>query len=232
MSIGVVIPAAGQGKRMKSKVNKLFLKLQGIPILAHTISLFVDHSDIGQIVVVTREDEMNFCQTDVINRYFSENIKVIAGGKSRRQSVFYGLQAFSPTIDYVIIHDGARPLLPKFLVDRVISTVKEHNAITLGIRLKNTVKKVDKNGYIKTTPPRNSLSSIQTPQAFSYDLITKAHRQVSYQLPITDDASLVENIGYPVKVIEGSDDNIKITTQFDLLISRVILKNRKEALTR
>jgi len=227
MSFGVVIPAAGQGKRMNTRINKQYLILNDRPVLAHTIDLFFHHPGIAQLVVVVREDEMDYCRQKIIDKYFNSSVKLVAGGKTRRQSVFAGLKAFSPAIDYVIIHDGSRPLLPRNLIDETIEAVVEHRAITMGVNLKDTIKKTDDQGFVLETPLRSELVSIQTPQAFAYKIIMQAHREVPENIMVTDDASLVEHLGLPVKVIRGSYENIKITTPMDLVIAETILKKRR-----
>ncbi len=226
MPFGVVIPAAGQGKRMISKLNKQYLTLLGLPVLAHTIALFSDYPGIEELVVVVREEELDFCRENVLKKYFNRPIKLIAGGRTRRESVYAGLKAFSPAIDYVIIHDGARPLLPTTIISEVIREVKEHIAVTTGIRLKDTIKRLTDNNYVAETPPRNELVAIQTPQAFLYKTILKAHQETESDLMVTDDASLVEELGVQVKVIKGSEENIKVTTPLDMVVAENILKNR------
>ncbi len=226
MAVGVLIPAAGQGRRMNCIINKQYLILLDRPILAHTVTLFSEHPEVREIVVVVREEEMNYCRVNILNRFFNRPIKLIAGGKTRRESVYAGLKAFSPAIDYVIIHDGARPLLPYKLIDQVISEVKEHQAVTTGVRLKDTIKKITGDSFVISTPSREEFRAIQTPQAFLYSLIIKAHLDIPEDFMVTDDASLVEELGVPVKVINGSEENIKVTTPLDLVVAETILKNR------
>lgn len=226
MSNGVVIPAAGQGKRMNSKVNKLYIELMGRPVLAHTLSVFISNNSIDQIIVVTAADEIDYCRENIINKYFKKNVELVAGGKTRRESVFAGLQAFSPAIDYVIIHDGARPLLTQDLLNDVIDALKEYKAVSLGTRLKDTVKEVDGKNTVLKTPDRSSLMAVQTPQAFLYRELLEAHEKVPHNYPVTDDASLLEYMDKRVKIIEGSEENIKITTSIDLLIAEKILERR------
>jgi len=227
MSIGVVIPAAGQGKRMKSDIKKQFIKLLGRPVLAHTLSVFINNTKINQIIVVVHEDEIDYCKNNIINKFSDSKIKIVAGGKTRRESVFNGLKALSPVIDYVIIHDGARPLLTQDLLNKVIKSLTSHTAIIVGTSLKDTVKRVDKEQIVQDTPERSSLMAIQTPQAFLYDIIMEAHQNVPEEHSVTDDASLLEYIGKEIKIIEGSYENIKITTPLDLIIAENILKQRK-----
>lgn len=226
MSVGVVIPAAGQGKRMNCIINKQYLTLLDRPILAHTLALFTDHPEIQEIVVVVREEEMNYCRANVLNKYFNRSIKLIAGGRTRRESVYAGLKAFSPAIDYVIIHDGARPLLPVKIIDEVIREVKEYKAVTTGVRLKDTIKRVTDDSFVIATPPRKEFMAIHTPQAFLYSIILKAHQNIPDDFMVTDDASLVEELGIPVKVINSSEENIKVTTPLDMVVAENILKNR------
>ncbi len=227
MSIGVVIPAAGQGKRMKSNIKKQFMELLGRPVLAHTLSVFINNTKIDQIIIVVNVDEIDYCKKNIINKFSDSRVKIIAGGESRRESVFAGLKALSPVIDYVIIHDGARPLLTQDLLNKVIKSLTSHTAIIVGTSLKDTVKRVDKEQIVQDTPERSSLMAIQTPQAFLYDIIMEAHQNVPEEHSVTDDASLLEYIGKEIKIIEGSYENIKITTPLDLIIAENILKQRK-----
>ena len=227
MNLGVVIPAAGQGKRMKSEQNKIYLELNSYPILYHTLSVFTKNKRVDQIVVVVKADELEYCQTKIIDRYFpGEKIKIVAGGKTRRESVFAGLKVFSPAIDYVIIHDGARPLITQNLLNDIIDALKENDAVSVGTKLKDTVKVIDEKNTVIKTPERDSLIAVQTPQAFLYREIMEAHQKVPQDYPVTDDASLLEYLNKPVKIVEGSEENIKITTSFDLLIAEKILERR------
>ena len=228
MNIGVVIPAAGQGKRMGTKENKQFLYLNDLPILVHTIKTFFNIPLISEIIVVVPEARLDFCQEKIIDKYNLEGVKLVAGGETRRQSVFSGLKAFSLALDYVIIHDGARPLLSGEILDNIISSFKTYDAITTGVKVKDTIKIRDENNFVNKTLDRDKLMSIQTPQAFSYPLILKAHQKVSFTANVSDDASLVEITGHRVKIIEGSYENIKITTPDDLKQAEIILENRGE----
>lgn len=226
MKLGVVIPAAGRGKRMKAEMNKQFLTLVNRPVLAHTIEIFCNHPQVNQIIVVSRKEEMEYCQKKIIDKFGFNNVKLVAGGKTRRQSVYAGLLAFPLAIDYVIIHDGARPLISNKLLNRVIAALNDYSALTTGFRVKNTIKIEDSNKMVAKTLNRDKLVAIQTPQAFSYDLIVRAHRQIEEDEKVFDDASLVEKLGKKVKIIKGSAENIKITTPVDLSYAKLILKNR------
>jgi 2-C-methyl-D-erythritol 4-phosphate cytidylyltransferase len=227
MKIGAVIPAAGQGKRMKTRINKQYLQLAGRPLLTHTIDIFTNDAIIDQIVVVVGKDEIEYCRQEIIQKYNLGNVKLVAGGETRQQSVYAGLMALSPAISYVIIHDGARPLLPKSVLKGIVNKLEEYKAITAGVKVKDTIKIKDKQNYVTDTLARDRLMAIQTPQAFEFDLICKAHEAASGDLVATDDASLVEALGHEVKVIEGSYQNIKITTPVDMKYANAILRSKQ-----
>ena len=228
MKFGLVIPAAGSGSRMGIDKNKQFLELEKVPVLVRTLNIFMDNFTFDEIIIVVKKDEMEYCQKEIIKKNNIKNVKLVAGGKSRRQSVYFGLKAFSLAINYVIIHDGARPLLPSNLVNDIIKNVEKYKAVTTGVPVKDTIKIKNEENFVKKTLDRDQLVAVQTPQAFSFSLIKKAHEQVSKDAKISDDASLVEEYGHPVKVIKSSYENIKITTPDDLLQAKLILKRRKE----
>src|SRR5690554_1854836 len=227
MAFGALIPAAGQGKRMRSSIKKPYLILDDRPVLAHAIELFSGHDNIKEIVVVVNKNEMEYCQDRIINKYFDIPIMLIAGGKTRRESVYAGLKVFSPAIDYVIIHDGVRSLMPAKLVDRIMKAVKKYQAVITGIEVTDTIKEVAEDGFVIDTPARDKLWAIQTPQAFLYEIIMKAHREVPDRLKVTDDASLLEEIGVAVKVIKGSKKNIKITRPLDMVLAERLLQDEE-----
>lgn len=223
MNIGAIIPAAGQGKRMQRDINKQYLQLGDRPLLAHTLEVFANNNKIDQIIVVVREDEIDYCQKNILNKYGFEDFKLVAGGETRQQSVYAGLTAFSSATNYVIIHDGARPLISKDLLNKVIDKLSKYKALTTAIPVKDTIKIVNRENFVQKTPDRDSLRAIQTPQAFDYDLVYKAHKNFDSNMNVTDDASLVEKMGHKVKVIKGENSNIKITTPIDLVYAQNIL---------
>jgi len=223
---GVVIVAAGTGSRMKKDINKQFIKLDNKEIIAHTIEKFYMNENIDDIVVVIREDEEDYFKNNVINKYGFENIKIVYGGNERQDSVYNGIKKLNKDCEVVLIHDGARPFITNDIIKRSIKESKDHNAIVVGVKVKDTIKVVSDNGNIVDTPNRSYLWAVQTPQVFKYNIITKAYED-AYKNNYygTDDAMLVERIGYNVKMIEGSYNNIKITTQEDLEFGEQILKN-------
>ncbi|RKD33766.1 2-C-methyl-D-erythritol 4-phosphate cytidylyltransferase [Thermohalobacter berrensis] len=228
--VSVVIPAAGLGKRMKSKINKQFIKIKNKPILAYTIEKFEECKYVDEIVVVTRKEEMEFCKVEVIEKYGFKKVKgIVEGGKERQDSVYNGLLAVSENCDIVLIHDGARPFVSiKNIVDG-IKGVLEYKACVIGVPVKDTIKKVNDQLDVVDTPKRSELWAVQTPQCFDYNLILKAYRRLeNEQIHVTDDSNLVELLGHKVKMIKGSYDNIKVTTPEDLKIGEVILESNQK----
>jgi 2-C-methyl-D-erythritol 4-phosphate cytidylyltransferase len=227
MSIYVLIPAAGMGRRMGASVNKQYLPLGDRPVLSHTIALFDHHPSIDHIYVICPEAEMPLCQQQVIDPFgFSKVRPLVAGGAERQDSVRNGLQACQANDeDIVLIHDGARPLLSADLIDPVIASTQRLGAAIVGVPVKDTIKQVS-NGLIDATPDRSGLWQAQTPQGFRYGLICEAHAKAQRQnYRGTDDASLIEWLGGPVAMLEGSYRNIKITTPEDLVLARAFLNS-------
>ena len=226
----VVIVSAGRGSRMKADINKQFLKLKGKEVIAHTIDKFYNNKNIDEIVVVVKEDEADFFRRNIIDKYGYKNIKIAFGGKERQDSVFNGLKAVNERCDIVLIHDGARPFVTDEIIKNSIECAKKNKCVIVGVPVKDTIKIINKDNEVCDTPNRSTLWSIQTPQVFEYLSIIKAHKiakEKSYYG--TDDSMLMEYLGYNVKVIEGSYNNIKITTPEDLKIGEEILNvNKKE----
>ena len=222
---GVVIVAAVTGSRMKMGINKQFIKLEGKEIIAYTIEKFYNNSNIEDIVVVVKEDESEFFKKEILDKYNFKNIKIAYGGKERQDSVYNGLKSLDKKCDVVLIHDGARPFVSDKIIYNCIEEVKEHKAIVVGVPVKDTIKIIDNDKNIVDTPNRSVLWAVQTPQTFDYNILIDAYKD-AYKSGFygTDDAMLVERIGYKVKMVEGSYNNIKITTQEDLSVGSQILK--------
>jgi|AntRauTorckE6833_2_1112554.scaffolds.fasta_scaffold00817_10 2-C-methyl-D-erythritol 4-phosphate cytidylyltransferase len=224
----VVIPAAGMGSRMNMRENKLFIKLDGKPVLYHTLKTFIENSFIEEIIIVMQENEIKYCQKNIVNLFESKkNIKIVVGGKTRKDSVFNGIKAADKKTDNIIIHDGARPLITNDIINKILGTLESEVAVTTGVNVKDTIKIKDHNDYVVKTVNRNNLTSIQTPQGFKYELIEKAHQENTFDKTITDDAYLIELMNEKVKIIEGSYENIKVTTPIDITTAEEILKSRR-----
>lgn len=222
---GVIIVAAGTGSRMKKDINKQFIKLNDKEIIAHTIDKFYNNDNIDDIVVVIKEEEEKHFIDNVINKYGFNDIKIAYGGNERQDSVYNGIKKLNNNCDVILVHDGARPFVTGDIIENSIEEAKKHNAVVVGVKVKDTIKIVSEDGNIIDTPDRRYLWSVQTPQVFKYDIITKAYEDAyNKNYYGTDDAMLVERIGYNVKMVEGSYDNIKITTPEDLKFGEQILK--------
>lgn len=227
--IAAVIPAAGQGTRMNAPINKQYLTLNGKPILAHTLEVFEKSELIHEIILVVNENEFKICRHQVLKPNHFSKVKLVKGGQTRQESVYQGLKAVSVQADLVMIHDGARPLLQEAVIFQSILKTMEYGATTVGVPAKNTIKMIDENGMVISTPQRESLVEIQTPQTFKADLIRKAHdKALKDGFVGTDDASLVEALPHPVKIVTGHYTNLKITTPEDLIIAESILKQFKK----
>ena len=222
---GVVIVAAGTGSRMNMGINKQFIKLEGKEIIAYTIEKFYNNSNIEDIVVVVKEDESEFFKKEILDKYNFKNVKIAYGGKERQDSVYNGLKLLDEKCDVVLIHDGARPFVSDKIIDKSIEEAKEQMAIVVGVPVKDTIKVIDNDKNIVDTPNRSVLWAVQTPQTFDYNILIDAYKDAfKNKFYGTDDAMLVERIGYKVKMLEGSYNNIKITTQEDLNIGSQILR--------
>ena len=225
MSVFVLIPAAGSGRRMGAAVNKQYLALAERPVLAHTLALFENHPDVDGIWVIVPEAEIPYCRSEVVGRFgFAKVRQIVAGGAERQDSVRLGLAACGASADdIVLIHDGVRPFFPAARLVEVTAATASVGACVVGMPVKDTIKVVDA-GLVRETPERTRLWQAQTPQAFRYALIAEGHRRAQTEgFRGTDDASLVERLGHPVAMVEGSYRNIKITTPEDLILARAFL---------
>ncbi len=223
--VSVVIPAAGQSRRMHGPVNKQYLTLSGKPILAHTVDAFENCPLIAEIILVVSEGEIAQCNQQVVLPYRYKKVSLTIGGETRQKSVYSGLKAVNPKADIVMIHDGARPLIQESVIIESIYQTLEHKATVVGVPAKNTIKVVEKGGFVEYTLNRDLLVEIQTPQTFTFELLMKAHENaIEEQVQGTDDAFLVERIGHPVKIVTGHYNNLKITTPEDLIIAESIIK--------
>ena len=225
--ITAIVLAAGQGKRMHSKIQKQFLEIQGYPVLYYSLRCFQESPLIQDIILVTGEDALSYCKEEIVKKYgFTKVSNVIAGGKERYDSVYAGLCACKDC-RYVLIHDGARPFITEEIIERGLEKVKETGACVVGMPSKDTIKLSDAEGYVKETPDRKCVWTIQTPQIFSYALIREAHDSIRTKdmSKITDDAMVIEQeTGVKVALAEGSYQNIKITTPEDLYIAEAFLR--------
>lgn len=222
-----VIVAAGQGKRMGTQMPKQFLEIGGKPILYYAMACFQKSPVIDEIILVTSRERISFCREEIVKRHHMDKVvKIIPGGKERRDSVNEGLKQCAGT-DYVFIHDGARPFIAGEVLQRAMEAVMEHPACVVGMPVKDTVKLLDGDEFVRDTPPRAQTWLAQTPQCFSYPLICRAYRELDAEQAkkVTDDAMAVELSGLTkVKMVQGDYANIKITTPEDLALAERFLE--------
>jgi 2-C-methyl-D-erythritol 4-phosphate cytidylyltransferase len=227
--VTAIIPAAGSGTRMGLKKAKQFMDLCGKPILAVTLSHFQRCNLVDRIVVAVSQDDVDYCLREIVDRYkLSKVFKVIVGGKRRQDSVRKGIEAVSDSCRLVLIHDGVRPLVTNGLIERVIKAANDFRAVITGLPVKETVKEADSKGRVLRSIDRGHLWLIQTPQIFRWEDIHLAHQKAIRHgwEEATDDAFLIEKMGIPVKMIEGEEDNIKVTTAQDLDMARFLVSKK------
>ena len=223
-----VIVAAGKGRRMGTEISKQFLPLCGKEILAHSVEKFEKAEKIRDIVLVTGEDSLQDVREMAQEYGWKKIVAVVAGGKERQDSVWNGLQAVSADTEIVLIHDGVRPFVTEDILNHSIETAMEMGSCVAGVPAKDTIKVCNSENIAVATPDRSTLWQIQTPQTFRKELILQAYQKAKAEGFVgTDDASLAEYSGCPVKVIMGSYRNIKITTKEDLLIGEAFLKEEQ-----
>ena len=222
-----IVLAAGQGKRMHSKVQKQFLEIGQKPIVYYSLHCFQESPRIQEIILVTSKEMIPYCEKEIVEKYgFGKVTRIVEGGKERYDSVYAGLKACKDT-DFVFIHDGARPFVTVEMVERGYQAVVKTGACVLGMPSKDTVKLADEEGYIKETPDRKIVWNVQTPQIFSYKLICTAYESIQQKdmSNVTDDAMVVEQeTGTRILLVEGSYQNIKITTPEDLAVAEAIFQ--------
>jgi len=226
MKIVALIAAAGKGRRMNSRISKPFIPISGKPILAYTIDKFEKCKSIDKIYLIVSPEEKEICHKNILLRYnFSKVQELVDGGDTRQDSIYNGLKALDKDTDIVVIHDGARPLVEETIIQDSIEKAQKYGAAITVIPIKDTVKKSENNFYISKTLNREEIWRAQTPQTFKYDIILPAYHQAYKDKYLaTDDAAILEKYGHKVKLIIGTEENIKITTPFDLIVAEVFLK--------
>lgn len=235
-----IVLAAGSGKRMHSGTAKQFMELAGRPLLWYSLQAVERSARIDDCVLVTGEKDIPYVRREIVERYgFRKAASVIAGGRERYESVYNALRAIAEGClseqnrdGYVFIHDGARPFLTEEILETAYREVVRHRACVAAVPVKDTIKIADDDGFVVTTPDRSRLWAVQTPQVFETALITEAYRKLFVRLEkgervsVTDDAMVMEEMcGIPVKLVEASYGNIKITTPEDLRTAESLLQH-------
>lgn len=223
--VWAVIVAAGKGKRMGTGPNKQFINVKDKPILYYTLKAFSDCEQVDKIVVVCASGEIDYCSREIVHKHNLHKVHcIVPGGEERQQSVFNGLKIIDDC-EIVLIHDGARPFVSDIIIRDGIKYAGIYGACACGVTPKDTIKIMDEGGFSVSTPKRERLFSVQTPQSFKFNLIFNCYNKVkAIEEYFTDDTSLVEYFGYKVFLYQGSYSNIKITTPEDLALAENIIK--------
>ena len=221
---GAVIVAAGSASRMGG-IDKVMALLGGDPMIAHTVRAFQQCGAIADIVIVTRPDLIR--PISALCAQMDKVRMVVAGGKSRQESVALGLNALPKGVELAAIHDGARPLITDAVIDRTVRAANSYGAAAPAVPVKDTIKVV-RGGLVTQTPDRASLQAVQTPQVFDFDLLRGALKKAAEDAAaVTDDCSAVERLGMAVKIVEGDERNLKVTTPMDLKIAEMLVEEMK-----
>lgn len=228
--ITAIVLAAGSGSRMKSKTKKQFMEIKGKPVIWYSLFEF-EKSRVDEIILVTGKEDIDYCKKEIVEKYNLKKIKnVVAGGSERYESVYNGVKEVTGNI--VLIHDGARPLINNEIIERSIEGTIKSDACVVGVPVKDTIKRANKEGYIIDTPNRSELWITQTPQSFKTDLVKMAYKKMKEELEkgnttlnITDDAMVVEEFTTnQVRFVQGDYKNIKVTTPEDIDIAELFIE--------
>ncbi|MBP3038120.1 2-C-methyl-D-erythritol 4-phosphate cytidylyltransferase [Bacillaceae bacterium Marseille-Q3522] len=226
MTYQVIIPAAGQGKRMGAGKNKLLLELGQLPVFIHTMRIFENDPSCTKIFLAIHPDDKTELSKLIKKFHLKKETQIIAGGKERQHSVYNALKHISGD-GIVLVHDGARPFVDQEYIHRLVDVAGQKGAAILAVPVKDTIKKVSELKVTETVE-RANLWSVQTPQAFRISLLKEAHKEAEEDSFLgTDDASLIERLGKEVFIVEGDYDNIKLTTPEDLYFAEAILRQRR-----
>lgn len=221
--VAAVIVCGGSSSRMNG-VNKIFAPICGVPVAARTVSAFEKCGAVDSIIIVVKQDDLLRMQQLCESSGFKKVTDIVPGGSCRQASVACGMERVADDTSVVLVHDGARPFVSKACIERVVDAAYKYSAAAPAVRLKDTVKYVRQDGLVLSTPDRNSLAAVQTPQGFRADLYKEALRRFEGELEsFTDDCSIMERMGNAVYIVDGEYENIKITTAEDLLYAEFLL---------
>lgn len=234
MKTAAIVLAAGSGSRMRSNIKKQYMEINEKPLIYYALKAFED-SFTDEVVLVVSPGDIDYCKAEIVDKYgFTKVKRIVEGGAERYDSVRLGLHAVSDDTDYVMIHDGARPFVTEDIMQRSVDAARENRACVVGMPVKDTIKISDVDGFSAQTPDRKTLWMIQTPQTFEYNLIRRLYDKLEEDkeeikakgINITDDAMVVETFSdVKVKLVEGSYNNIKVTTPEDIGFAQAILGN-------
>lgn len=224
-----IIPAAGTSTRLNQETKKQFIDICGFPLIFYPLKSFQESELIDEIVLVTSEEEIQYVEKDIVEKYsFSKVKEVVIGGALRQDSVREGFNAVSEIADFVVIHDAARPLIGPEHINNLINEAKDKNCVITAMPVKDTLK-IAIDGIVKNTYPRDNFWRSQTPQVFRYEILKRCYDMgLLENAEFTDEAQLVEYAGFEVNIIVGSEYNIKITTDDDLNLAKLIINGRSD----
>jgi 2-C-methyl-D-erythritol 4-phosphate cytidylyltransferase len=224
--VAAIIPAAGEGRRMGGAVPKQFLQIGGREILARTLAVFEACVAIDDVWVVVAAEQCALCQRTIVERYGLRKVRgVVAGGTTRQESVWHGLQQVAQAVGLVVVHDGVRPFVTELLLQQTLDHANRFGAAIAAVPLKDTLKRVSAAGTVEATVPREHLWRVQTPQAFQHALLRRAFQHAWQQgLQATDEAGLIEALGNAVRIVPSYEHNVKITTPDDLVFCEMFLR--------
>ena len=224
-----VVPAGGTGKRMGAGTPKQFLMLDGVPLMLHSLRALERAPSVSEVVLVVPKQERTRALTEVVERYgLKKVLKVVSGGATRQESVHHGLNEVDEDAEIVVVHDAVRPFVTEDLIERSIEAARKHGGAIVAVPMKDTPKQAGADRLIQRTLDRAELWLAQTPQTFRRALVVEAYRKAEVEhVHGTDDAALVERLGHQVGIVEGSWENIKITTPEDLVLAEAIWATRR-----
>ncbi|MFL6139873.1 MAG: 2-C-methyl-D-erythritol 4-phosphate cytidylyltransferase [Frankiaceae bacterium] len=233
--VAAVVPAAGRGERLGPGAPKALRDLAGVPMLVHAVHALAQARLVDLVIVAAPPDDLADVERVLGSHEVPADVRVVAGGATREESVRSALSVLPPDVDVVLVHDAARPLAPSELADAVATAVRGGaDAVVPGVPVPDTIKRVGASGEVIETMPRDELRAVQTPQGFRREVLVAAHEAARSPAdappraaPATDDAALVERIGHPVTVIAGSQEAFKVTRPLDLLLAEAVLARRR-----
>jgi 2-C-methyl-D-erythritol 4-phosphate cytidylyltransferase len=226
--VAALVPAAGRGERLGPGAPKALRQLAGLPMLVHAVHALAQARTVGLVVVAAPPDEVAGVRQLLGSYELPADVRVIAGGATRQESVLAALASLPDDVDVVLVHDAARPLVPSELVDAVAAEVtRGADAVVPGVPVADTVKRVSPDGRVVETLPRDELRAVQTPQGFRRAILAEAHAAAGAPDQATDDAGLVERLGRPVTVVPGSHEAFKVTRPLDLVFAEAVLARRR-----
>lgn len=229
MTTAAIVPAAGRGERLGPGTPKALRLLGGVPMLVHAVRTLARARSVDLVVVAAPEEFLDTVRTLLLDHEVGASVHTVAGGATRQESVARALSSLPPDVDVVLVHDAARPLVPPELVDVVARRVRDGtDAVVPGLPVTDTIKRVGSDGAVEATVDRAVLRAIQTPQGFRRTVLEKAHADADpLVLDVSDDAGLVELLGYPVVVVPGDEEGFKVTRPLDLVLAEAVLARRR-----